>query len=220
MAKKTDEVIKFNERLKELVASQDDFVENYAQSLMAADGKAHIAVDLCHGSLLFDPYSGGKELAPSLYEYVENVAKYLRVSVPLAIDFYVPADQAGLESAIQKEFRGNYRFTFDEKLHEIKKCDLHIMWMFVVGILLIFLTMALTFFYRKYSTSNNDLAIWFDVMSQLTSIASWVFVWDGVDQMAFSRKELRHASLRAAQLAGADVHFVDGTSAQSAKENL
>ncbi|MFA6620656.1 MAG: hypothetical protein WCS90_05970, partial [Bacilli bacterium] len=48
----------------------------------------------------------------------------------------------------------------------------------------------------------------FDIASQVTSIASWVFIWDAVDKQAFERRDLKKESLRWAQLCGAEINFV------------
>jgi hypothetical protein len=206
--KKNDELKKFNDRLKELILAKDDFVEEYAKSLTGDDGKAHIAVDLEHGAPLFDAFSNRYDLDPSLYEYVENSAKYLRVSMPVVIDFLIDPSKAPLEEKISKEFRGNYRFVFDETRHEIAKCDRMIVWRYIIGIFFIIVTSVLTGLYHRYSGSTGSE--YFDIASQITSIASWVFIWDAVDKQAFERRDLKQQTLRAAQLCGAEVHFTLG----------
>ena len=208
MAKKSPELLKFNERLKSLILAQDDFVEQYAKGLMGEDGKAHIEVDLCHGAEVYDPFSNGHDLDPSLYSYVESSAKYLRVSVPVSIDFLIDPAKVPDEAKISKEFKGNYRFEFDETRHEIAKCDRAILWLYFVGIILILITSLLTGLYHHFSDNSISGAEYFDIASQITSIASWVFIWDAVDKQAFERKDLKKKSLRSAQLCGSDITFV------------
>jgi hypothetical protein len=211
MAKKNPELIKFNERLNNLILAQDDFVEQYAKGLMKEDGKAHIEVDLCHGADVFDPFSNRHDLDPSLFAYVESSAKYLRVTVPVSIDFQIDPSKAADQERISKEFRGNYRFEFDETRHEIAKCNRAILWLYFVGIVLILITSLLTGFYHNFSDQGTSGAEYFDIASQITSIASWVFIWDAVDKQAFEKKDLKRKSLRSAQLCGADITFVTPT---------
>jgi hypothetical protein len=60
--------------------------------------------------------------------------------------------------------------------------------------------------------------MYFDIASQVTSIASWVFIWDAVDKQAFERRDLKKQSLRWAQLCGAEVNFADPN--HKSQENL
>jgi hypothetical protein len=203
--KKNQELLKFNERLNQLILAQDDFVDQYAASLMKEDERAHIEVDLAHGAEVFDPYSSGHDLSSSLFSYVESSAKYLRVSVPVSVDFLVDPAKGVDQTRIEKEFKGNYRFNFDEKRHEITKCNRSILRLYIFGILLIILTMVLT---GLYHATSEGYAMYFDIASQVTSIASWVFIWDAVDKQAFERPDLKKQSLRWAQLCGAEVNFV------------
>lgn len=219
MAKKSPELLKFNERLNDLTLAKDDFVEQYAKGLMREDGKAHIEVDLCHGAEVFDPFSNRHDLDPSLYSYVESSAKYLRVSVPLSVDFLIDPQKVGDEDRISKEFKGNYRFEFDENRHEIAKCNRAILWLYFVGIILILITSLLTGFYHHFSDQGITGAEYFDIASQITSIASWVFIWDAVDKQAFEKKELSRKSLRAAQLCGAEINFVTPTAVPAPGED-
>lgn len=215
--KKNQELLKFNERLNQLILAEDDFVDQYAAGLMKTDERAHIAVDLTHGAEIFDPYSSGHDLSSSLFSYVESSARYLRVSVPISVDFLVDPAKPIDQSRIQKEFKGNYRFHFDEKRHEIAKCTHSILWLYIFGILLIIVTMVLTGFYHATSESYS---MYFDIASQVTSIASWVFIWDAVDKQAFERRDLKKQSLRWAQLCGAEVNFIAADSSHNSGESL
>lgn len=206
--KKNQELLKFNKGLNQLILAQDDFVEQYAAGLMKEDGRAHIEVDLTHDVEVFDPYSSGHDLSSSLFSYVEASAKYLRFSIPVSIDFLVDPLRALDHARIKKEFQGNYRFNFDEKRHEIAKCNRSILWLYIFGILLIILTMVLTGFYHSTEATGQSYNMYFDIASQVTSIASWVFIWDAVDKQAFERRDLKKESLRWAQLCGAEINFV------------
>lgn len=206
--KKNQELLKFNERLNQLILAQDDFVDQYAAGLMKEDERAHIEVNLTQDVEVFDPYSNGHDLSSSLFSYVEASAKYLRVSVPVSVDFLIDPARNLDQTKIKKEFQGNYRFNFDEKRHEIAKCNHSILWLYIFGILLIVVTMVLTGFYHGTERAGQAYSMYFDIASQVTSIASWVFIWDAVDKQAFERRDLKKESLRWAQLCGAEINFV------------
>jgi hypothetical protein len=214
--KKNQELLKFNERLNDLILAKDDFVDQYAAGLMKDDERAHIEVDLAHGAEIYDPYSSGHDLSRSLFASVESSVKYLRVSVPVSVDFLYDPHQSIDQTRIQREFKGNYRFAFDEKRHEIAKCNHSIIRLYIIGVLLIILTMVLTGLY--HSTQSQAYSMYFDITSQVTSIASWVFIWDAVDKQAFEKRDLKKESLRAAQLCGTEVHFVAVDASPSNKE--
>jgi len=206
--KKNQELLKFNKGLNQLILAQDDFVDQYAAGLMKEDKQAHIEVDLAHDVEVFDPYSSGHDLSSSLFSYVEASAKYLRVSVPVSVDFLLEPARHFDQAKIKKEFQGNYRFNFDEKRHEIAKCNHSILRLYIFGILLIIVTMVLTGFYHSTEAAGRAYSMYFDIASQVTSIASWVFIWDAVDKQAFERRDLKKESLRWAQLCGAEINFV------------
>lgn len=209
MSKKNEEVQKFEERLKGFLSLDGDDVDSYAKSLVQADGKAHIKVDICHGGELYDPYSGGHDLSSGVFSYVESAAKYVRSTLPVSIDFLISPKEVSLEGDIVRQYHSNYRFDFDENQHEIKKSTFSIVRLYIVGILLLILTSVLTGFYHALDNSGQaNLANYLDIASQVSSIASWVFIWDAVDKQAFERKALRRKAFRLAQLAAADVSFV------------
>jgi hypothetical protein len=205
---KKEEKNKAKERLNELLLIKDDFVETYAAELMKEDGKAHIEVDLCHGAEVFDSFSSHRDLSPTLFAYVESSVKYLRVSVPLSIDFALDPAKSLDQERIKKEFKGNYRFDFDEARHEIFRCNRQIIWLYVVGIVFIALTSVFTGLSHQYSSTDPLASTYFDVASQVLSIASWVFIWDAVDKQAFEKRDLKKKLLRSAQLCASEITFI------------
>ncbi len=208
MSKKSDELAHANERVKALILSQDKFVETYAAELMKEDGRAHIEVDLRHGAEVYDAFSSGHDLSPALFSYVESSVKYLRVSTPISIDFLVDPSKTMDQEKISKEFKGNYRFDFDETRHEIFRCNHSIIWLYLVGVLLIVLTSLFTGFYHKFTAEGIYGAEYFDIASQILSIASWVFIWDAVDKQAFEKRDLKKKLLRDAQLCDPNISFL------------
>jgi hypothetical protein len=206
---KVEEGVKdVNEGVSKIIGLNGDYVENYAESLIEADGKSHIKVDLRHGNPVFEPYSSRKDLAHGIFDYVEDVAKYTKITSKLAIDFIITPDYVPLEGTIQTEYYGNYAFEFDEKKREHRKSLFHSYWMLAIGIFFLSLYIGLSASSKNIQAQGNDVPAWIDITSEVISIVSWVFVWDSTDKFFFERPSLRKESLRKAQLAEAEVHFL------------
>lgn len=193
----------FKSRLKDLLQKkQGNFVENYTLSLIEDDGKAHIKVDLRHGNPVFETYSSHRDLSNDIFNYVEGVARYVPLAIPLVIDFLIPLDYEPIESQISSEFFTNYNFNFDEKRREARSVQIKGWFMMGVGIL--FLLVYLVFVVLEKTNSNN--LFWF-LGDQIFSIVAWVFIWDAIDKWAFEERDYKRESLREAQLASASVVF-------------
>jgi hypothetical protein len=192
----------FKDRLANLVKSKNDFVENYTQSLMKEDGRAHISVDLRHGNKIFETYSSRKDLSSDIYAYVEGVAKYLEVTTPITLEFILDHRDETLEKQIQTEFLGNYRFEFDEKRADYRHCRRLAWWLFFVGVFfLVFYCVGEHFLVNDPNNEALNMGV------QIVCIVSWVFIWEAVDKFAFERAEILKDSLKKAQLADSAVVF-------------
>jgi hypothetical protein len=210
---------KFKERLERLLAAERDenFVGSYVDSLMKDDGKAHISVDLRRGNQVFETYSSHRDLASGIFSYVEGVAKYLKSSTEVAVDFIIAPEQVGLEDSIRKEFLGNYRFDYDEKRAEVTKIKWQSLILMIIGIFFLLGCSALGYF----ATKQNDGFL--NIMSQVVSIVSWVFIWAAVEKFYFDRTATNREALKAAQLADAAISFsvlplTDESLSQGAKQ--
>lgn len=199
MAKGLENAFK-GKKLKQLALLSGPYVENYSESLVKEDGRAHISVDLRHGNRIFETYSSRQDLAEDIYRYVEGAAKYTKITTPLTIDFLLPKDKESLETPIREQFISNYAFDFDETSHELKKCLWHALGMLSVGAALLLISIT-------FSATNASPDRWVEIVEEIVSIASWVFVWDAVDKYFFDRPALRKEALRKAQLAQAEIRF-------------
>jgi len=177
------------------------YVGSYVQSLMKEDGKAHISVDLRSGREIFEPYSSRKDLSRSLFAYVEDVARYLKVSDEVAVDFRLEQTDPPLENCIRQEFEANYHFEFDEKRTASRRMAWLSAVLVFVGVVILVASSLMDFFGPK-----TDLFL--NIMSQVTSIVSWVFIWTAAEKFLFDRVALNKAALRAAQLADATISFI------------
>jgi hypothetical protein len=193
----------FKSRLKDLLQKkQGNFVEDYTLSLIEDDGKAHIKVDLRHGNQVFETYSSHRDLCNDIFEYIEGVARYIPLAIPIVIDFLIPPDYESLENKISSEFFTNYNFNFDEKRREAH--SVHLKGWLMMGIGILFLLVYLVFVVLEKTNSSN--LFWF-LGDQIFSIVAWVFIWDATDKWAFEEWGYKRESLREAQLASASVVF-------------
>jgi hypothetical protein len=196
----------FKARLRNLIGQRSDFAAQYTESLTKADGRAHISIDLRHGNLIFETYSSGKDLCYDIYDYVEGVAKYTRVSVPLTVEFILAEHSAPIEKQIQEEFIGNYRFEFDDKRNEMKKSQAEAVFLMLIGVVFLAIYSAILI--------ATDNTVW-SVFGEIFSIVSWVFIWASIDKWVFERAQIRKACLRAAQLADSQIVFLSDEEASS-----
>lgn len=200
---KEDRKKKENRLARVLANGRDhDYVGSYVKSLMKEDGKAHISVDLRLGKEMFEPFSSRKDLSRSLFSYVEDVARYFKVSDEIAVDFLLESPDAPLEERIREEFEGNYHFEFEEKRNESRR----IKWLSALLITVGIIFLVLSSFLGYFATKDDDIFV--NIMSQVTSIVSWVFIWTAAEKFFFDRAATSKAALRAAQLADATISFV------------
>jgi len=218
LSKVEDGVKDVNEGVSKIIGLNGNYVEDYAASLIGEDGRSHIKVDLRHGNQIFEPYSSKKDLSRAIFDYVEDVAKYTKITAKLSIDFIITPEYVPLESVIQSEYSGNYAFDFDEKKREHRKCLFHSSWMMAIGILFLSLYIGFSATSKNLASRGKDVPAWIDITSEVISIVSWVFVWDSTDKFCFERPSLRRESLRKAQLAGAQVNFIVMNESEKEKE--
>lgn len=201
---KKQEKDKIRRRLEKIIAdpTSSDLVKDYSASLYGEDGKAHITVDLRRDSDVYEPYSSRKDLSKNIYSYVEGVAKYVKVSSEISVDFILEREDKPLEERIKREFIANYRFDFDEEQEQNKHIKTISGFLMFVGILFLVGYSLLIYF------NGSKTSLVMSVLSEVVSIVSWVFIWAAVEKYFFDRNEVRRESLRSAQLADAEINFI------------
>jgi hypothetical protein len=194
-----------NENVKEVVGLGPNYVTSYVQSLMQEDGRAHVLVDLRHGNPIFEPYSSQHDLSRGIFSYVEDVVRYTKIITPLSVDFVITPDKVPLEQTIINEFNGNYEFSVDESRGAVSRCLHHATIMMAIGVFLTSIYIGLN---AAKIAQGDDAPAYYEVITEIVSIAGWVFVWDAVDKFSFDRPALRREMLRNVQLSKAQINFI------------
>lgn len=192
------------EDVKAMVRPDASYIESYVASLTQKDGRVHIEVDLRHGNAIFQPYSGQHDLEPKIFGYVEDVAKYTKLTMPITVDFLIDEESVPLEKTIEDEFRSNCAFELDEKNFSAHKATRRGVRMLAIGVVILAIYVGLVASERNMASVPS----WYEILAEVVSIASWVFVWDAVDQIAFTRSDQHKEALRKAQIAHAEVAFI------------
>lgn len=205
---KANEIKKINEDMRRLATNGEVYFADYMSGTTADDQKPYITVDLRHGNPIFQPYSSRRSLSPDLIAYVESVVQYIPLKSHLVINFLLSKDDSELKKRIKAEFIGYFSFDFDRKRLERKRDDHLVFFFFLAGIVLLTAYGALSAYASSLSVSEATLSNWLTIWGQILSIASWVFLWEAFDRLFFNKSEETRETLRAAQLANAEINFV------------
>ena len=169
--------------------------------MIGDDDKAYINIDLTKIESPFSVFSYERRLDQEIYDYIENEAFYLRVAIPLVINF----DDGGkysddLKNKIRRTVIRHYSLDYEDKRLEWEK-GRRFGWI-VLSIGLIFLLTYVLLSVFVFSPLG-----WDNVMIEIICIMSWVFVWQSVDAFFFSGHRRKIDVLNAGQLALAEVRF-------------
>lgn len=187
----------FRHRIDELFAKKYRTSVRFENALTMDDGKAYINVDLTKIDSPFSEFSYNRRMNPEIYDYINNEAFFLRVSIPLVIRF----DDDGkyseeMKTNIRKTVVRHYNLEYEDCRFAYRKN----MWsgFFILGIGVICL---LT--YILLSIFGN----WDSVFMEPLLIVSWVCVWESINRFFFSGHERKVDVYNAGQLALAEVSF-------------
>jgi len=187
----------FHRRIDELFAKKYRTSIRFENALVMDDGKAYINVDLTKIESPFSEFSYNRRMNPEIYDYINNEAFFLRVSIPLVIRF----DDDGKYS---QEMKDNIRKTVVRHYNlEYEDCRLAYrknMWsgFFILGFGIIFL---ITYILLSIFGS------WNSVLMEPLLIISWVCIWESINRFFFSGHERKVDVYNAGQLALAEVSF-------------
>jgi hypothetical protein len=207
MAKK-NEIKKINEDMHRLATNGEAYFADYMAGTPHGDEKPHITVDLKNGNQIFQTYSSCRSLAPDLIEYIESVVQYIPLKSQLVIDFLLAEDDEELEKRIKSQFIGYFSFDFKRKREERKRDDRLVFFFIFAGIILLVFYGALSVYSSNLASSDATLSNWMTIWDQILSIASWVFLWEAFDRLFFNKSLETRETLRAAQLASAEIVFL------------
>ncbi len=180
---------------RELIKGKDDsvFLEPYKEE----GGVYRLSVDLRE----IDPFlahSGRLFLDEGIFTYVDSFRKAMPSPSPIAIDFIVAALEEKRDADIEKAFRRHYRLELSETKRECRHVRLTSILMLIVGAIL----MGIYLFF-----SFGELGLVYEVIAEIVSIASWVFIWAAVEKAFFDLHELKVDALYYSIMSLTEIRF-------------
>lgn len=191
----------FRKRIDQLFAKKFRYSLRYEDAMILDDGKAYINVDLTKVDTPFSVFSYDRRIDSEIYSYIEQQAFYLRVTIPLVINFddggkYSPELKEKIKKAVVRHYSLEYE---DKRLEWMKSL---IFGSIVLGIGIIFLLTYILLSVLFFIPRGID-----NIFIEILCILSWVFVWQSLDYFFFRGHERRTDVYNAGQLALAEVTF-------------
>lgn len=160
---------------REIAKSSDFFVDG--------DENAVIKIKAIDQDQIFSLYNydSNEKLNKDLGEFIFEKAKYVPIGMDIKIKLYTetPTDSGEVEDAIKKHFRKEY----SSIKNELKRNAYVSVVMFGIGLIsLSALLLLYTFFNQFYFTT-------------MIEIATWIFIWEGVDSYFLQRTGLKREKM-------------------------
>jgi len=191
----------FKKRIDQLFAKKYRYSLHYEDTMILDDGKAYINVDLTKVESPFSVFSYNRRIDAEIYSYIEQQAFYLRVAIPLVINF----DDGGkyseeLKEKIKKAVVRHYSLEYEDCRLEWQKGIIFGLLLAGIGILLLVLYVLLVaLLFIPYNIET--------IYIEILCIFSWVFIWQSIDYFFFKGHDRRIDVYNAGQLALAEVTF-------------
>lgn len=189
----------FLKRLKPINAKRYRMSLLYEDALVHDDGKAYVNVDLTKIDSPFSVFSYNKRMDPEIFDYIDQQVFYLRVGIPVVINF----DDGGKYSDAMKEkirrfVKRHYVLEYEDKRLEHKKSLRFSFSILLLGIAILIAHFILVLGFKDAPTELFD---------ELTLILSWMCIWQSTDSFLISGHTRRIDILNSGQLALAEVTF-------------
>lgn len=190
----------FRQRINQLFAKKYRYSLRFEDAMIDDDGKAYINIDLTKIETPFSVFSYDRRIDQEIYDYIENEAFYLRVAIPLVINF----DDGGkyseeLKDKIRKAVVRHYSLQYEDKRLEWEKGTFFGAIVLAIGLLFLATYIVTSIILANFGIDN--------IFIEILCIMSWVFVWQSVDAFFFSGRQRKIDVYNAGQLALAEVRF-------------
>jgi len=184
----------FNQ-LKQMEEKRGTVIDYINSEYVDESGRAVVDVDLVDDDNLFSPYSNKKMLNPEILDYIDSVVDPIPPNIPVTINFIVDESSTLDQNAIRAGFKRYYWLSYKEKKREMIRMTILSVILFLVGVGIL----ALYYILRE---GLNDF-----FASEIVLIASWVFIWEGVNRFFLGRREKVIDMINEGQMAVAQVTF-------------
>lgn len=149
-------------------------------SIEQFEDRTVISIDL-RTSPIYDEYSGKNFLSPDIFEYLENVFRFIgNKTVPLHIHFIYPEGMSDQEKEhIKNLYRIHYAIAYREEKKSIKYSNIEGVIFLIIGIILL----SVDYFVNKKNIGA--------IISDVVLIFSWVFIWEACSKFTLANFESR-----------------------------
>lgn len=182
--------------LKQIV--KDDPDTTLLDSYRREDGSYLLTVDLTGGSP-FEGYGGKRFLDAGIFDYIDSLRQGLDPKEKVEIAFLVEKRDEEEERLIEEAFRRHYKIELNGAKTSRRRMKVVSLFLLVVGSLLIGLYLGLSFGTQSF--------VW-EIIAEVVSIASWVFVWAAVEKFCFGLPEKKRDAYYYASMSMIGVSFI------------
>lgn len=169
--------------------------EEYTNSLIKEDNRAHIEMDIFDKDDIFSNYNVN-ELDPAFLEYIDSKVRFIKKESPISIDIKCDNLTDDEKDLIRKNLHNSYALKFESERKKIKNNRKISAVLFFFGLLVMCVYITISHF--------SKIA----VLSEVISIISWVFIWEAVDLFFFQTSISNFKSLLSYRLFSAEINYV------------
>lgn len=177
----------------------DDIIEEeieYAKTVdLSTDGKAIIEVEVNSADEFFSPYCvrGDEVMNPALNDFIMESENNIPLNKKLKVNIYVNEDDRKNFSTIKRTFRLNYA-------DKIATCDWWLKRNLMKSLIFLFIGIGLLAIYAVSSIFNLHL-----IIQCVCEVVSWVFLWEGVQQLTIEHSAKRLERKRLLRLLNSEI---------------
>lgn len=177
----------------------DDIIEEeieYAKTVdLSTDGKAIIEVEVNSADEFFSPYCvrGDEVMNPALNDFIMESENNIPLNKKLKVNIYVNEDDRKNFSKIKRTFRLNYA-------DKIATCDWWLKRNLMKSLIFLFIGIGLLAIYAVSSIFNLHL-----IIQCVCEVVSWVFLWEGVQQLTIEHSAKRLERKRLLRLLNSEI---------------
>ncbi|MGN1162954.1 MAG: hypothetical protein ACI4T2_03485 [Christensenellales bacterium] len=177
----------------------DDIIEEeieYAKTVdLSTDGKAIIEVEVNSADEFFSPYCvrGDEVMNPALNDFIMESENNIPLNKKLKVNIYVNEDDRKNFSKIKRTFRLNYA-------DKIATCDWWLKRNLMKSLIFLFIGIGLLAIYAVSCIFNLHL-----IIQCVCEVVSWVFLWEGVQQLTIEHSAKRLERKRLLRLLNSEI---------------
>ena len=140
-------------------------------------------------------YNENDRLSKELSEYLVEKSKNARITQEIQLNFYSKdnIDKNEIQATINNHFHEEYL----ESKNELKRLNIFIITMFVLGVLTLAVLVALY--------NRNFINFYFEMILE---IAAWVFIWEAIDGLFLQRPKIRRKNIQIQKLCSAKIEVI------------